>query len=519
MNREEFLEAIRKAREPWDLLVIGGGATGLGTAVDACSRGYRTVLLEQHDFAKSTSSRSTKLVHGGVRYLRQGNISLVRDALRERGRLFENAPHLVHRQAFVIPVYHWWEKPFYGIGLKLYDQLAGDLGLGRSRLLSRSETLERLPTLQPAGLRGGVCYYDGQFDDARLAVNLAQTIGDLGGIALNYVKVVGLQKSHGKISGVVARDEETGEEIRVSARAVINATGVFCDAVRNMDEAGVQAVTAPSQGAHVVLPESFLKGETALMVPRTPDGRVMFAIPWHGRTLVGTTDCPVSEVTLEPRPMEQEIEFILDNAAKYLSARPGRGDVLSMFAGLRPLVRSSGDASDTAALSRDHTVLVSGSGLVTVVGGKWTTYRKMAEDTVNEAETVAGFTRRPCGTVELKVHGWTREKTSRQDLKVYGEDADSMAKLDKLQPALAELIHPELPYRGSTIVQAVRKEMARTVEDVLARRTRALVLDARASLEAAPAVARVMAGELGRDGAWEQRQVSDYAAVAAGYLL
>ena len=518
MKRDKVLDRIENGDKSWDFLVIGGGATGLGVAVDASARGYSTLLVEQADFAKGTSSRSTKLVHGGVRYLKQGNISLVLEALRERGLLCENAPHLVHHLSFIVPIYSWWEGPFYGIGMKIYDRLAGKLGLSPSENLSREETLKRIPTLQPTGLVSGVSYYDGQFDDSRLAVNLAQTIFDLGGAAINYVQVTSLIKEDGLVAGAVVRDSETGTEHSIRAKAVINATGVFSDAVRKMDEPEAKNVIAASQGSHVVLPKSFLPGDTAIMVPHTPDGRVMFAVPWHDCVVVGTTDTSVDTIQLEPRPMDEEIGFILTNAAQYLSKQPNRSDVLSVFAGLRPLVKV-GDAKSTAALSRDHTILISNSGLLTIAGGKWTTYRKMAQDAVDQAETMAGFEERRCTTEHLQIHGWTKQQITTPNLRVYGADAAAINELAEAEPALAEKLHPDLPYIGAEVVWAVRQEMARTVEDVLARRTRALLLGARASIEAAPKVAELMGRELGADETWQRESAAKFVDVAQGYVL
>ena len=517
MKRETVLDQIANNKGPWDFLVIGGGATGLGVAVDASARGYRTLLVEQHDFAKGTSSRSTKLVHGGVRYLKQGNISLVLEALRERGLLCENAPHLVHHLEFIVPIYSWWEGPFYGIGMKIYDRLAGKLGLSPSRVLTREETLQLIPTLEPAGLQRGVSYYDGQFDDSRLAVNLAQTIFDLGGVAVNYMPVVSLVKEDGLIVGAVIRDLESGSEYQVRARAVINATGVFSDGVRKMDEPEAKTVISASQGSHVVLPKAFLPGNSAVMVPHTPDGRVLFAVPWHDHVVVGTTDIGVDDISSEPVPMEEEIGFILTNAAKYLSKRPSRGDILSVYAGLRPLVKV-GDTKSTAALSRDHTILISNAGLLTIAGGKWTTYRKMAQDAVEQAQTMAGLEERPCTTEHLQIHGWTRQSIPEPNLRVYGADAPTIQELARKEPGLAEKLHPDLPYTGAEVVWAVHQEMARTVEDVLSRRTRALLLGARASIEAAPRVAELMARELKRDENWQKQTIRNFQEVAEGYL-
>ena len=518
MQRAAFLDRLRAAEEPFDFAIIGGGATGLGIAVDAAARGWRVMLCERGDFASGTSSRSTKLVHGGVRYLRQGHVPLVLDALRERGRLAANAPHLVRELAFVIPTYAWWEGPFYGLGMKVYDGLAGRLGFGPSRHLSREETVALLPTVEREHLTGGVIYHDGQFDDARLALNLAQTAAAHGAALLNYAPCTGLLKVRGAVVGVEIRDAETGAEFTVRARVVINATGVFVDAVRRMDEAGAGEMVAVSQGIHVVLPRRFLPGDTALMVPRTADGRVLFAVPWHGRVVVGTTDTPRPAPEAEPRALEEEREFVMEHARRYLAQDPTEADVLSVFAGQRPLVRAGGGAG-TAALSRDHAIVVSASGLLTITGGKWTTYRRMAEDAVDRAQALAGLAARPCVTAELSIHGATRAEIRAENLQPYGADAAALAALIASDLAWAQPLHPALPYQRGEVAWHARHEMARTVEDVLARRTRALLLDARAALEAAPLTARLLAAELDRDLAWERAQVAAFTALARGYIF
>jgi glycerol-3-phosphate dehydrogenase len=514
-----MLGAIRGSTEQWDFLVIGGGATGLGVAIDAASRGYRTLLVEQSDFAKGTSSRSTKLVHGGVRYLRQGNVSLVLEALKERGLLLSNAPHLVRNLPFVVPNYDWWEGPFYGIGLKMYDLLAGRQGFGRSKVISKERTLELIPTVEPEGLIGGVIYHDGQFDDARLAVSMARTAAEQGAVVLNYMEVVELLKKAGEVIGVRARDVETGDEHELLARVVVNATGVFADAVRRMDDPKAPAMIAPSQGVHIVLDREYLPGDSAIMVPRTDDGRVLFAIPWLGRVVVGTTDTPVTDTPLEPRPMDAELEFLLEHAGRYLTRDPGPADVLSTFAGLRPLVNDGGVATGTAALARDHTLHISATGLVTIAGGKWTTYRKMAEDTVDQAALVAGLDDRPCVTRDLHIHGHHRNADQFGALRSYGSDAPEIQALLRAEPELASPIAPGHAVTQGEVVWCARNEMARTVEDFLSRRSRLLVLDARASMEAAPAVARLLARELGRDEAWQRSQVGAYRELARGYLV
>lgn len=517
MKRDDAIDQIENQEEPYDILIVGGGATGLGTAVDAASRGHRTLLLEQADFAKGTSSRSTKLVHGGVRYLQQGNISLVLEALRERGLLYRNAPHLVHNMAFVIPNYKWWEGPFYGVGMKVYDQLAGKLGLSPSRWLNREATKEAIPTVETDGLTGAVIYHDGQFDDSRLAINLAQTAEECGATVVNYLKCVGLIKEDGIVRGVQARDEETGKEYEIRAKSVVNATGIFVDELRKKDAYDAGELVAVSQGIHLVLPKSFLPGDAAIMIPKTEDGRVLFCVPWHDRVVVGTTDTPLTEKSLEPRALEEERDFVMEHAAKYLTNDPTENDVLSIFAGLRPLVKA-GEGSNTAALSRDHTILVSQSGLITVTGGKWTTYRKMGEDVVDQAEMVAGVEDRPCVTRNLQIQGWTQAAIEEENLAVYGSHASDIKTIEKERGQGAQPLHPHFGYEEAEVLWHVREEMARTVEDVLARRTRALLLDCQASIECAPKVAELMAAELGWDDQRIDREIQSYRELAAGYL-
>jgi glycerol-3-phosphate dehydrogenase len=500
------------------MAVVGGGATGMGIAVDAASRGYGVVLLEQSDFGKGTSSRSTKLVHGGVRYLQQGNLSLVIEALKERGILFKNAPHLVHDLPFVVPNYQWWEAPFYGLGLKVYDLLAGKFGFGKSVLLSPAQVLERIPTLEREGLRGGVLYHDGQFDDSRLLINLAQTAAEHGACLLNYARVSRVIKNgDGSIVGLEFRDEETGLEHELRARCVINATGPFSDTLRKQDELTAEAMISPSQGVHIVLHRSFLPGNTAIMVPHTRDGRVMFAIPWHDHVLVGTTDTPITELSLEPRPMNGEIDFLLETAKAYLAKRPARSDILSVFTGIRPLVKTGN--TNTAALSREHTITISKSGLLTIAGGKWTTYRKMAEDCVDHAVVLGRLDDRPSVTRSLALHGSQVPEDKNSALGVYGSDAALIRKLGVEHPELSTPLHPELPICGAQVVWAVRNEMARTADDVLARRTRCLFLNARTTLTVAPAVSRLIAHELGRDESWQKSQLEDFEAIAAGFKV
>ena len=513
MTRADMYRRFHAHPDPWDIIVVGGGATGVGVAIDAAARGYTVLLLEQSDFGKGTSSRSTKLAHGGVRYLEQGNVGLVMEALKERGLMLQNAPHLVRNLAFVVPNYDWWEAPFYGIGLKLYNLLAGKYGFGPSRILSKEETLERLPTINTDGLRGGVIYYDGQFDDARLLINLVATAYEHGAALLNYAPVTALLKDEdGFVNGVVFGDAETGEEFQAAARVVINATGPFTDDLRRKADPSVDPMIAPSQGIHLVFDASFLASDSAIMVPHTSDGRVMFAIPWHDHTVVGTTDTPITEPALEPVAQEREIEFILQTASLYLAKKPTRADIRAVFAGIRPLVRA-GDSRSTAALSRDHTIRIENSGMITVCGGKWTTYRHMAEDCVNQAATLAHLPERPCPTADLPIHGSHPNAAALGRLAVYGSDAPALEAILS-DPPMAEPLDPALPYTAAEIVWAARQEMARTVEDALARRTRALFLNAQAAVRMAPLAASLMARELGYDDQWEAAQVASFAHTA-----
>ena len=524
MQRDFLLNQLRQDPDKqWDVLVIGGGATGLGIAVDSASRGYKTVLLEQSDFAKGTSSRSTKLVHGGVRYLAQGDVSLVLEALHERGLLRQNAPHLVKNQAFIIPNYDWWEGPFYNIGMKVYDMMAGRLGIGPSEKISREETLKAIPNLDENHLNGGVIYYDGQFDDSRLAINLAQTAVENEAVVLNYMQVKGLLKDKSKlVSGVEVVDIESGQNYTVRSHVVINATGVFVDNILSMDDSMSAALVRPSQGIHFVLDKSFLQGDSAIMIPKTSDGRVLFAVPWHGKVVVGTTDTSleIKDISLEPRALEEEIDFILTTAAQYLKKDPKKKDVLSVFAGLRPLAAQQ-DSKDqsTKEISRSHRLMVSLSGLITITGGKWTTYRKMAEDTVNKAWMVGGLPNRKCVTENMPIHGYVKNTHFDSPGYFYGSDRTSINDLIQTEPDLGHLLHPDYEYTRAQVVWAVRNEMARTVEDFLSRRIRMLLLDARASMTMAPEVADIMARELKRDHAWIQSQVRDYQMLAKGYIL
>lgn len=498
-------DLLARLAEPvaYDLAVIGGGATGLGVALDAAARGYRVVLVESHDFAKGTSSRATKLVHGGVRYLAQGNISLVREALHERTTLLHNAPHLAQPLAFVMPSYKFWETPFYGVGLKMYDALAGKAGLGATEFLGRAQALRCLPTARPEGLKGGVKYWDGQFDDARLALALARTAAAHGALLVNYCPARELIHEAGKVAGLVCEDAETGRRFEIRAACVVNATGVWVDGLRQQDGEAtgnpVRPMVAPSQGVHIVVDRDFLPSDHALMVPKTADGRVLFAVPWLGKLILGTTDSPRHDLAREPVALHEEVAFILGESARYLRRAPQAADVRSIWVGLRPLVKPQDDDGNTKAISREHTVAVGRSGLVTVTGGKWTTYRAMAEDVLQKCvEEHLLAPRSASRTSDLPVVGAPdaavpQRLCDAQGLHSYGTEAALVAALPgadvELAPGLTEAM----------VRFAARHEYARTVEDVLARRSRLLFLDARLAASLAPAVAALLQDELGTD--------------------
>jgi glycerol-3-phosphate dehydrogenase len=492
MNREQRFVSL-KDTDRFDLVVVGGGATGLGVALDASLRGFTVALFESHDFAGGTSSRATKLLHGGVRYLAQGNVALVREALAERTTVMAIAPHLAQPLPFVMPSHQWWQTPFYGIGLKLYDLLAGRAGLGPTEFLNRAQTMEALPGVSPQGLRGGVRYWDGQFDDARLAIALARTAEAAGARMFNHAQVTAIASDSDGHS-VTVRDRIGGGEYCVRARCVVNATGVWVDAMRQA--AGTPShMVSPSQGVHVVVDREFLGGEHALLVPKTRDGRVLFAVPWLGKVILGTTDTPRQDLAREPEPFADELAFILDEASRALSRPVGRSDIRSVWVGLRPLVAPPAEGGgSTKALSREHTVVVDPNGLVTVTGGKWTTYRAMAEDVLQQCFDAGRLPPRQGGqsvhhrlvgapaSASVPIHaapGWH----------LYGAEADEVRALPGADQALG------LGLTAAMVRFAVRKEYALTVEDVLARRWRALFLDAAQAIQMAPAVASILREE------------------------
>lgn len=518
-KRETLIKQLEE-NSNWDVIVIGGGATGLGVALDSATRGFKTLLLEQVDFAKGTSSRSTKLLHGGVRYLAQGNIDLVKEALYERGLLLKNASHLVTNQSFIIPNYKWWDVFKYTFGLKIYDALAGKLSFGTSTRINKKETLSRLSTIKNGKLKGGVVYHDGQFDDARLAVNIAQTAIEHGATVLNHFKVKQLLKNdNGIVNGVIAEDGETKTSYALNAKVVINATGVFTDDILKMDNSEAKNIVRPSQGIHLVLDKSFLPGNDAIMIPKTNDGRVLFLVPWHNKVLVGTTDTLLDSHSLEPRALDKEIDFIISTANSYLTKTVSKDDVLSIFAGLRPLAAPKDKSEKTKEISRSHKIIVSDSELITITGGKWTTYRRMAQDTLNKVIFLGKLPNESCKTKNIKIHGTIESVDKEHHQYIYGSDKESIQNLIKKFPELGETLHPRLPYTKAEIIWAIRYEMARTVEDILARRVRTLFLDAKATIEIIPVVAKMLAKELDKDALWEQQQIDEFTKIANQYVL
>lgn len=517
MGRVDNIERLEG--KVWDIAIIGGGASGLGVALDALSRGLTVLLVEKADFAKGTSSRSTKLLHGGVRYLAQGDIALVMEALKERGIIMKNAPHVSQKQSFVIPVYSFFDKLKYGAGLKVYDLMAGNFKIGWSQIISKEETLQKLPTINPKGLKGGVRYYDGQFDDARLALNIAQTCEEMGGNILNYMKVAALTKDEeGNVNGLSLKDMITKQNYEIKARTIVNATGVFADKVLKMDNLKAKKTLRPSQGAHIVLDLSFLGGKDALMIPKTSDGRVLFGIPWHGKLIVGTTDTIRKNPKNEPAPLAREIDFILETCGGYMAKKPRKEDILSIFAGMRPLAAPAEEGATTKEISRSHKVTISESNLVSIIGGKWTTFRKMGEDTVDAIEKLQGLNLQNSRSSEIKIHGFSND-AAHDHFSIYGSDADNIKKIILAQPELGDTLYPKYPYTKAEVVWMVRAEMALKVEDVLARRFRILFLDARAATEIAPLVAEIMAEELHMDKEWIANETHDFIQLAQKYIL
>ena len=520
MNREDQILQISNPDKVWDVIVVGGGATGLGCAVDAAARGYSVALFEKDDFAKCTSSKSTKLVHGGVRYLQKGDVMLVLEALRERGRMKANAPHLVKDQAFVISNYTYWDNFLYFCGLTFYDILSFGFGYGRSRFISKKKVMKYIPTSVEKNLKGGVVYHDGQFDDSRMAINLAQTCVEKGGCITNHTSVDAIiHDENGKVAGVKVTDTETGKQYTVKAKSVINAAGIFVDDILRMDKPDMPKTIKPSQGVHLVLDMKFLQSDYAIMVPKTSDGRVLFAVPWHDKVVVGTTDILRETPESEPKPLEQEIDFILGTASLYMNPAPTRNDILSVFAGQRPLAAPKKEGKSTKEISRSHKVIVSDNNLVTIIGGKWTSYRLMAEDTIDKIISEGLIEKRKCATKKLRIHGYRKNPNLQDHMYVYGSDEPAVLALKQENPEYGEKLSEKYEYTFAEVIWAIRHEMARTLDDVLARRVRMQFIDAREALKIAPRVAEVMAKEMNKDKAWIDNQIEEYSEIAKIYFV
>ena len=518
VNRSVQLQELKNDIQ-WDMVVIGGGASGLGVALDGVSRGLKVALVEQSDFAKGTSSRSTKLLHGGVRYLAQGQINLVFEALHERGLLLKNANHLSKSQAFIIPIYRLIDHIKYGLGLKIYDWMAKGLSLGKSELISKNRMLRMMPHIKSSGLRGGVLYYDGQFDDSRLAINVAQTIVEQGGTLVNYTAVTELLKDErGTIIGVQVEDKISAEHYTLKAKMIVNATGVFSDKILKMDNPTAKKSIQPSQGVHIVLDQKFTTSSAALMIPKTSDGRVLFAVPWKQSLVVGTTDTLINKPKLEPQALESEVNFILETAQAYLSPAPEKKDIKAVFAGLRPLAKAANENEKTKEISRSHKVIVSQSGLVSIVGGKWTTFRRMGQDTVDYFYKLNSLEFCKSRSEALLIHGAFEDiKAHKNNSDVYGTDTPKLEQLCQENPSWNELLHPDFPNKIGEIIWAIRYEMAQTLDDVLSRRLRLLFQNVEAALEIAPKVARIMKEELNKEDAWEQEQITTFNTIASHY--
>ena len=515
MNRNDSIVKLNKVLE-WDIVIIGGGASGLGIAVDASKRGYKTLLLEKHDFGKGTSSRSTKLIHGGVRYLQNGDITLVIESLKERGILKRNAPHLVQDLSFVIPTYDWWASPFYGIGMKIYDMMAGKLGLGKSVIISKGETEKLIPNVNKKGLRGGVIYHDGQFDDSRMAITLALSANSKKTALLNYCNVDGLIKNNNEIIGLSFTDSINSKKYQVKSKVVINATGVFAEEIIRMDQPQIEKMIQPSQGVHIVLEKKFLKSKHAILIPQTSDGRVLFAVPWKNYVVVGTTDTQIKNASEEPKPLKEEIDFILKNASKYMTIKPNKGHIKSVFAGLRPLAATS-DKKSTKEVSRSHKIDISPSGLISVLGGKWTTYRKISEDAIDTAISIKKLKKKKCKTEKTKLFGYKKKVDFSDPMHVYGslkKKVESLGGKDDNNSLSTKF------YITNNIIEwSIIHEMALTLEDILARRTRCIFLDSKESKLIAPNVAKKMAEVLEKDQEWIDTELKNFNKLIKNYTV
>jgi glycerol-3-phosphate dehydrogenase len=494
MNRDTEIQKI-VATPHWDMIIIGGGATGLGSALDAASRGFKVLCVEKDDFSKGTSSRSTKLIHGGVRYLEQGNFAMVKHALQERWFLLKNASKATRKLSFVLPVYSWWRFFYYGFGLMLYDFLSGKFSIGKTRLMNKNAVIKKLPDIKTDSLKGGIRYFDGQFDDSQICIALAKTAINQGATVVNHMKAESFMYKDGSICGLIIRDELNQSSYETYGRVVINATGVFADQMMQKDNPKHQCVVSPSRGIHIVIDKKYYNSVHAMLIPKTTDGRVLFAVPWHNKVIIGTTDTKTENILDEPIASKEEINFVIENFNQYMQQHLDLADIKSVYAGLRPLIKKH-NIKSTADLVRDHTIMVSESGLVSITGGKWTTYRKMARDTINKAIQVAGIP-------------YVRSKTRSLHLVIETNNL----KLDQ-----DELLHADYNYTRSDVVYAIREEMACTLEDILARRIRVLFLDAKVAQAVAPSVCKIMQKELNQTDEWYNQQLHAFMELVLRYL-
>lgn len=521
MRRYQLIRQIENPEIEWDMIVIGGGATGLGVTLDGALRGYKVAMFEQHDFAKSTSSRSIKLLHSGVRFLKRGDLALVREASLERGRLRRNAPHLVRKVSFVIPNYSRTEVFFHTMAQWVYDLLSwGKLSLGNSTPISTRMTQKYLPTIKQDGLRGGVVYQDAQFDDARLAINIAQSCLEQGATPINYMRVIKiLYDKKKKVSGVVVKDMESDKEYQIKSKCIINATGISVDEILKMDNPEQPKTVKPRQGVHIVLDEKFLQTKHAMMIPSASDDRVLFAVPWYGKIIVGTSGVVRDYYSTNPSVLDKDVDFILETFGKYVTHKPERKDILSIFIGQRPVAANIKEGEKPREISRNHRIRVSKNNLITITGGRWTTYRRMAEDTVDRAIRMGLLPKKVCKSRMFKLHGYKLNPNVKSHLHVYGSDMPYLKKMIDNESMMAAFLHADYKFTVAEVLWAIRKEMARTVEDVLARRVRLLIMDAKAAIETAPVVAQIMADEFGYKQAWIDQQVESFTAYAQKYLL
>ncbi len=506
MNRQTSLDKISTV-DTWDIIIIGGGATGMGIALDATTRGLKTLLVEKGDLANGTSSRSTKLVHGGVRYLKQFHFKLVFEAIKERKIILKNAPHLSSALPFIIPIYSYFNMLYYGIGLFLYEMLAGwESNIGRTTLLSRKSTINNLPFIKTKNLKGGILYYDAQFNDSQLCIDIAATATNNDATIINYFECADFIKSNEKVIGIQGVDRLSQKKYTIKGKNIINATGVFSDTILQMDDPQKSSIIKPSKGVHLVFNDP---GKTltkyALMSPIKQDDRVIFVIPWMGKLLVGTTDTPIEKITTEPAASMEDVAYLLNLYNSLSENKIDKNSVVSMFAGLRPLIKLS-DEDATALISREHSILTSASGIITIAGGKWTTYRKMAEDVMELVIANQKLPNSKCKTEYISV-----------DISaVKNKTIESYILSDK---SLAEKIHPAFSFTKAQVVYAIQHEMAMTIEDVLARRIRLLFLDAKAAIEAAKEVAKIFVNYANKEDEQMKEQMVAFEKIANKYLL